>query len=103
MYQDDSLPRRALLGVQVGRELEVERVIEGGAAAAAGVAVGDRVVAIDGVALRDASDLAARARLVRGGARVTFTVKRGGAKVEREGTAPAFPAARAPSAFSTAD
>lgn len=91
MYQDDALPRRALLGVQVGRALDVERVIEGGAAAAAGVVAGDRLVALDGGVLRDPSDLAARARTLRGGARVTFAVQRGDAKIECSGTAPPYP------------
>lgn len=91
MYQADVLPRRAFLGVQVGRALEVERVIEGGAAAAAGLALGDRLVALDGVALRDAPDLAARARSVRGGARVTFAVRRGDANVDCAGVAPPYP------------
>jgi pimeloyl-ACP methyl ester carboxylesterase len=90
MYQD-ALPRRALLGVQVGRTLDVERVIDGGAAAAARVAVGDRLVAVDGADLRDAGDLAARARTLRGGARVTFVVQRGADQVECAGAAPPYP------------
>lgn len=91
MYQADALPRRALLGLQVGEKARAERVLEGGAASAAGVIAGDRVVTVDGVAVRDARHLIEVARGLRAGARVAFRVERDGALRELAGVAPPYP------------
>jgi len=95
MYQEadleelGALPRRGFLGVQVGGSdgVRVERVLEGGAATAAGVEVGDRIMTIDGVSIRDARHLAEHGRSIRAGARVVFGTDRG----ELAAEAPPYP------------
>ncbi len=91
MYQADALPRRALLGLQVGAEARVERVVDGGAARAAGVLQGDRILTVDGAAVHDARQLTAAARGVRAGASVAFRVERDGAARALSGIAPPYP------------
>src|SRR5262249_46066120 len=84
----DALPRRAFLGVTVGRDLRVEAVLHGGAALAAGVRVGDVLLAIDGATVSNASQLA---RALRAGKPFTLRIARAGATIERAAVAPPFP------------
>src|SRR4051794_23642005 len=89
MYQD-ALPRRALVGVQVDRELRAERVL-GGVASEIGLRPGDRLLAIDGVSLATPQELTDAARRLRGGARVAIRFEREGRVMENAATAPPVP------------
>jgi membrane-associated protease RseP (regulator of RpoE activity) len=61
-----------------GAGVEVVSVVSGGAAAAAGLRRGDLIVALDGEAPRDATDLDRRFRAVKSGHAVLVTVQRDG-------------------------
>ena len=94
MYQEQALARRPLLGLQLAaasRELRIANVIEGGAAARAGVRAGDRLLAIDERPLQTAPELAEAARVLRTGARIAFRLEREGTEIELVGELPAFP------------
>jgi C-terminal processing protease CtpA/Prc len=72
------------LDVDDAGTMTVRRVVEGSPALAAGFEVGDRLVALDGMAYADASaerKRAAREAMVPG-KRVTYTVLRGGSETE---------------------
>jgi pimeloyl-ACP methyl ester carboxylesterase len=95
MTKPEPLARRPFLGLHVkaspdGRPL-VAAVLDGGAAARAGVKEGDIVAAIDGEAVKDAIHLLAIARSRRSGARVVFHVDRAGGQYDLEGVAPPLP------------
>lgn len=91
MYQD-RLPRRCSLGLELrARGLEVLRAVAGGTAEAAGVAPGDRLVAVDGAPLEDGASLARAARALSPGREVVFTVERDGARLSLGATACAAP------------
>jgi hypothetical protein len=96
MSSREPLGRRPFLGLHVkgtpdGR-LRVEAVLEGGAAAIAGVREGDVVVAIDGEAISDAIHLLAIAHSRRSRSGVVFAVERAGQPLELTGVAPPLPA-----------
>jgi hypothetical protein len=61
-----------------GAGVEVVSVLSGGAAAAAGLRRGDLIVAVDGEAARDASELERRFRAAGSGTAVLITVQRNG-------------------------
>ena len=67
--------------------IDIGTVVAGGAAEAAGVQVGDRVVAIDGVAMTD-SVVFNRTLLAAQGQPVTLTVERGGDRIDLPLTVP---------------
>lgn len=85
-------PARGLLGVFVrarGGEaasdgLEVLQVAPGSPAAAAGLMVGDRLIELDGLRLRDEADLAGELNGLPPGSPVAVRVKRGGADRQLE-------------------
>jgi regulator of sigma E protease len=68
------------LRVDLGPPL-IDEVVPGKPAARAGLAAGDRIVAIDGIAVRSPSEVAARTNAKPGG-RITFRVARGGAEID---------------------
>ena len=61
---------------------KIDRVTAGGAAAKAGLKVGDIVTAVDGSAVRSASDLTSAIRALPANATTTLTVLRGGKTIE---------------------
>jgi pimeloyl-ACP methyl ester carboxylesterase len=94
MTLPDALGRRAFLGLsaeQVSGAVVVSRVIDGGAASAARLEPGDRLVAIDEQEIRTVRDLTRRGRSIRAGAAVRFRIERG-APMSLEGAAPPYPA-----------
>ena len=96
------LERRPFLGLHVRATparatphpggLYVSSVLEGSAAAAAGVKAGDFVTAIDGEALEDALHLLEVARSRRPGDVIAFRTVRDGASRDLQGVAPPLPA-----------
>jgi len=95
------LPRRPFLGLHVraapagaggpGAGLYVAGVLDGSAAAAAGVSAGDFVTAIDGETLDDALHLLEVSRRRRSGSVVTFRTARDGVVREVQAVAPPLP------------
>ena len=78
----------ALLGVSSGRTTDgtagalISQVVEGSAAEDAGLQVGDRITAVDGMMIRSSSDLRADVLVRRPGSGATLTVQRGGETIE---------------------
>lgn len=85
-------PQLALLGVSTGaapdgaRGAQVEDVSEGSAAEAAGLEIGDVVIALDGVNTRGSADLRAQVIDQAPGTTVTITVIRDGQEVDLSAT-----------------
>ena len=94
---DDPLRRTGDLGIAVRAPsaakpgAEIARVRPGGAAAAAGLAAGDRILAIDGHALTDEASVSRTYERLRGGDRVRLRIRRGSEEFERTVTVPALP------------
>jgi len=79
------LPRRAALGFEAGEQggaLVVQRVDAGSAAAAAGVAVGDQLLAVEGRPVGKPHLGEDLLRRLRGGARVALALRRGERRLE---------------------
>ncbi|MDC3962324.1 alpha/beta hydrolase family protein [Polyangium jinanense] len=102
MYQDQALPRRPFLGLELrarpaegaSEGLEVVRVAEGGAAALAGVRAGDRLVALGDVTVSEPRALVALVRGLVPGAPLHFEIVRDGARVTLPGKATPLPVER---------
>lgn len=102
MYQDEALPRRPFLGLELrarpvegaSEGLEVVRVAEGGAAALAGVQPGDRLVSLGDATVSEPRALVALVRGLVPGAPLHFEVLRGGARVTLPGKATPLPVER---------
>jgi hypothetical protein len=75
----EPLPRR-MLGARLGEDATIERVEKDGRGAAAGLAVGDRVVELDGARVADRADFVEK--LQQGGARKQCVALRGGTRLE---------------------
>ncbi|WP_170229981.1 alpha/beta fold hydrolase [Polyangium fumosum] len=99
MYQDDALPRRPFLGLElrarpaegVSEGLPVVRVAEGGAAALAGVRAGDRLLSLGGATVSEPRALVALVRGLVPGAPLHFEIVRDGARVTLPGKATPLP------------
>jgi pimeloyl-ACP methyl ester carboxylesterase len=95
MAAQELLGRRPFLGLHVNAAVDgrlvVVGVLDGGAAARAGVKEGDFVVAIDGEPVKDAIHLLAIARSHRPGKTVAFHVERAGRPLDLAGEAPPLP------------
>lgn len=87
-----SLPRRALLGVELGEPggASVRRVRPGSTADAAGLQPGDVLLAIDGALIRSVEDAKRVTRTL--GERATLRYARGEETIEREATVTRWPA-----------
>lgn len=92
MYQSEPLARRCFLGLHVDRALVVQAALEGGAAGAAGVRPGDRVVSINGVELESAGGLHDAVRRLGPLPRIVFGLEREGRALALEADAPPLPA-----------
>ena len=85
-------PQLALLGVSTrpaadgARGAQVEQVVVGSAAEAAGLAIGDVVVSLDGVDTRGSADLRAQVIDQAPGSEITITVLRDGQELELAAT-----------------
>jgi predicted metalloprotease with PDZ domain len=104
----DSFDRAGLWLVPAGKELLVEDVIPGGPAAAAGVIPGDRIEAVDGVALTRPDLDAARERLHAGAPGTTVRLRVRGREGRRdlavkllELAAPSYPETPTPAGQAT--
>ena len=92
-----ALPRRASLGIEMGREGQtghgatVTRIVAGGTAASLGVRVGDIVVGAGGAATATPPDLVAYAGTLHGGDPVVLTLRRGASQLVLRGPAIARP------------
>ena len=91
MNQASALPRRPLLGLELGDDLVVARVDAAGTASSAGVLRSDVLVALNGVALRDGGHLVERARELIVGSPVIFSVLRDGVRLDLTAPAIALP------------
>jgi pimeloyl-ACP methyl ester carboxylesterase len=96
----DPLRRKGDLGISVREPeaskpwAEVVRVRAGGAGAAAGLAPGDRILAVDGKPLSDTAAFSRRFERIRGGDRVKLSVRREGKVFDRTVAVPALPEER---------
>ncbi len=103
MYQDEALPRRPFLGLELRARppaetpadgLEVARVAEGGSAALAGVRPGDHLVSLDDVHVSDPRAFVALVRALVPGAPLCFELVRDGARLTLPGVARPLPIER---------
>ena len=82
---EDDLPRRGVFGAAVDPArggATVERVLDGSAAAAAGLRAGDRIVSIDGTPLRNEHDWFRLMKGHKGGDKVRVGIARGNEKLQ---------------------